>query len=76
MSYYRAQRLRSHAAWVRRGGYVTLPIILLFGSGAARGESDAGSILIDAAMIAALVLAATEAIGWLLEKRADREAKR
>jgi hypothetical protein len=76
MSYYQAQRLRRRAGWVRRLGYITLPIILFVSAAAARGEPDSTNILLNAALIAVVVVASTEALGWLLDKRADQQAKR
>jgi len=67
-------RLLKWARWIRRVGYAVLPIAIFIGAAASSGEPPGAGLplLVAGAAIGALVVAITEAVGWMLEKQADR----
>jgi hypothetical protein len=76
MSYYKANQLRVAAKWTRRLGYALFPVIVFVSVAAGQNKPDAQQYLFSGALLTVLVLAITEGAGFLLEKYADRTAKR
>jgi hypothetical protein len=76
MSYYKANQLRVAAKWTRRLGYGLFPIIMFISVAAGQNNPDSQQYLFGGALLTVIVLAITEGAGFLLEKYADRMAKR